>query len=173
MKRPARRATTTTTGERSPLPASAWSTPTTASSSSASPPTSKPSLSSTPTAPSRWRWLATSAPSHYQGFALQPLVVIAELATRQGVDLYAYSANGHTLRDAIVFFGRAVDDPSLILPYTPDEQMKGYGPDDFAPFVFYAARYGISGLPPSIVSALQHPAAATRIGGSTTVLAAK
>jgi len=110
---------------------------------------------------------------HYQGFALQPLVVIAELATRQGIDLYAYSANGHTLRDAIVFFGRAVDDPSLILPYTPDEQMKGYGPDDFAPLVFYAARYGSSGLPPSIVSALQHPTAATRIGGSTTVLAAK
>jgi poly(beta-D-mannuronate) lyase len=111
--------------------------------------------------------------THYQGFALQPLVVIAEFATRQGVDLYAYSANGHTLRDAIVFFGRAVDDPSLILPYTPDEQTKGYGSGDFAPFVFYAARFGSSGLPPSIVSALQHPAAATRIGGSTTVLAAK
>src|ERR1700733_2713900 len=52
--------------------------------------------------------------THYQGFALQPLVLIAQLGTRQGIDLYGYRAQGHTLRDAIVFFGRAVDAPSLI-----------------------------------------------------------
>jgi len=111
--------------------------------------------------------------THYQGFALQPLVVIAELATRQGVDLYAHKANEHTLRDAIVFFGRAVNDPSLIKQYTPDEQMKAFGGDDFAPFVFYTARFGEGGLPPSIIDALKKPLGATRIGGSTTVLAAK
>jgi poly(beta-D-mannuronate) lyase len=49
---------------------------------------------------------------HYQGFALQPLVLIAEFVTRQGIPIYTYKANGHTLRDAIVFFGRAVDDPT-------------------------------------------------------------
>src|ERR1700722_3563909 len=67
--------------------------------------------------------------THYQGFALQPLVPIAELATRQGVDLYAYSANGHTLRDAIVFFGKAVDDPSIVKWYTSEKRLEGFGSD--------------------------------------------
>ena len=110
---------------------------------------------------------------HYQGFALQPLVPIAEFAARQGVDLYAYSANGHTLRDAIVFFGRAVNDPSIVKQYTQDEQMKGFGSDDFAAYTFYTARFGDNGLPQSIIDHLKHPVMATRIGGNTTVLAEK
>ena len=57
---------------------------------------------------------------HYQGFALQPLVLIAQFATRQDIDLYGYQAHGRTLRDAIVFFGRAFDDPGLVKPYTAD-----------------------------------------------------
>ena len=108
---------------------------------------------------------------HYQGFALQPLVLIAEFVTRQGIPIYSYKASGHTLRDAIVFFGRAVDDPSLVRPYTTDAQTTNFGSGDFAPFVFYAARFGVAGLPPSITDALQHPATATRIGGSATILA--
>jgi poly(beta-D-mannuronate) lyase len=110
---------------------------------------------------------------HYQGFALQPLVPIAEFATRQGIDLYSYSANGHTLRDAIVFFGRAVDDPSIVRQYTPDEQMKGFGSDDFAAYPYFTARFGDAGLPQSIINGLKHPVMATRIGGNTTVLAQK
>ncbi|MGD0786465.1 MAG: alginate lyase family protein [Terracidiphilus sp.] len=110
---------------------------------------------------------------HYQGFALQPLVVIAELVTRQGFPLYAYSARGHTLRDAIVFFGRAVDDPSLVRSYTTDAQSTHFGSGDFAEFAFYAARFGVEGLPPAIADALKHPTTATRLGGSTTILAAK
>lgn len=110
---------------------------------------------------------------HYQGFALQPLVPIAEFATRQGVDLYAYSANGHTLRDAIVFFGKAVDNPSIVKQYTEDEQMKGFGSDDFAAYPFFTARFGDAGLPPSLLEGLKRPVMATRIGGNTTVLAEK
>jgi poly(beta-D-mannuronate) lyase len=108
---------------------------------------------------------------HYQGFALQPLVLIAEFVTRQGIPLYGYKANGHTLRDAIVFFGRAVDDPGLVRPYTTDAQSTNFGSGDFAPFAFYAARFGVEGLPPAIANALKHPTAATRIGGSATILA--
>ena len=111
--------------------------------------------------------------SHYQTFALQPLVMIAEFSTRQGTDLYAFSANGHTLRDGIVFFGRIVDDPSLLKPYTPDEQVAGFGWDDFAPYEFFIARFGGAGMPPAIVKGLSHPVGSTRIGGSTTVLAGK
>lgn len=110
---------------------------------------------------------------HYQGFALQPLVLIAQFATRQGVDLYDFKAGGHTLRDAIVFFGRAVGDPSLVKPYTSDKQSSVFSSGDFAAFAFYAARYGVEGLPPSIVNALKQPTTATHIGGNTTLLAAE
>jgi poly(beta-D-mannuronate) lyase len=111
--------------------------------------------------------------THYQGFALQPLILIAEFASHQGIDLYAYQSHGLTLRDAILFFGRAVDDPSLIKPYTTDAQRDDFHPGDFAVFAFYAARFGNDGLPPSIVEALQHPTTATHLGGSTTLLAGK
>jgi poly(beta-D-mannuronate) lyase len=111
--------------------------------------------------------------THYQGFALQPLVLIAQFAGRQGIDLYAFQAKGRTLRDAIVFFGRAVDDPGLIKPYTTDAQSTGLKSNDFAAFAFYIARFGAEGLPASIVNALKDDrATSTRIGGNTTILAA-
>jgi poly(beta-D-mannuronate) lyase len=111
--------------------------------------------------------------THYQGFALQPLILIAEFASRQGIDLYAYQSHNRSIRDAIVFYGRAVADPSLIKPYTSDAQRDDFHPNDYAAFNFYAARFGTNGLPPSVVNALQHPTTDTRIGGNTTVLAAK
>lgn len=110
---------------------------------------------------------------HYQGFALQPLVVIAQFASRQGVDLYGYRAKNHALLDAIIFFGRAVDDPGLIKPYTTDAQSLNFRSGDFAPFAFYAAQFGTQGLPPSIVNALKNPTSSSRIGGSTAILAGK
>ncbi len=111
--------------------------------------------------------------THYQGFALEPLVVIAQFATRQGIDLYGYQVQGHTLRDAIIFFGRAVDDPAVIKPYTADAQTSHFGSGAFAAFAFYAARFGTAGLPPAIVNALKNLTEDTRIGGNTTIMAAK
>jgi poly(beta-D-mannuronate) lyase len=111
--------------------------------------------------------------THYQGFALQPLVLIAQFAARQGIDLYGYKANGHTIRDAIVFFGRAVADPRLIKPYTADPQAGHFSPGDFAEFAFYTARFGDDGLPSAILDALKQPAADTRIGGTIAILAAR
>lgn len=108
---------------------------------------------------------------HYQGFALAPLVLIAEFVTRQGYPIYGYKANGHTLRDAIVFFGRAVDDPSLVKPYTSDEQATHFGAGDFAAFAFYVARFGPDNLPAGILDVLTRPSFNTRIGGSTALLA--
>jgi poly(beta-D-mannuronate) lyase len=110
---------------------------------------------------------------HYQGFALEPLVTIAEFATRQGIPLFGYEVHGHTLRDAIVFFGRAVDDPRLVKAYSSDVQSTRFGGGDFAEFAFYAARFGTDGLPPAIVTALQHPTTARRLGGCTTIMATK
>lgn len=110
---------------------------------------------------------------HYQGFALEPLLTIAAFAQQQGVDLFSYSANGHTIRDAVVFFGKAVADPSLVKPYTTDEQKLGFGAGDFAAFNYYVAKAGTEGLPPSILEGIAQPTFSSRIGGSTTVLAHK
>lgn len=105
---------------------------------------------------------------HYQGFALAPLVTLAQFASRQGIDLYAYrSPHGRTLRDAIVFFGRAVEDPSLVRPYTMDPQNMHFGAGDFAPFAFYCARFGTEGLPSSIETALRRPVSSPNIGYTT------
>ena len=109
---------------------------------------------------------------HYQGFALEPLVVIAQFASRQGIDLYGYQHDKRSLRDAIIFFGRAVDDPSLVKPYTNDVQSMNFGPGSFAPFAFYVARFSTEGLPPAIVNGLKTPTTATRLGGCTILLAA-
>ena len=109
---------------------------------------------------------------HYQGFALQPLVTLAQFASRQGIDLYSYrNAGGRTIRDAIVFFGRAVDDPGLVRPYTSDLQSVNFSPGDFAPLAFFCARYGKDGMPRSIRNALRGPVATSRIG-YTTLMAA-
>jgi poly(beta-D-mannuronate) lyase len=110
---------------------------------------------------------------HYQGFALTPLVLIAEFASRQKIDLYAYNSHHRTLRDAILFYGRAVTDPTLVKPYTSDPQKLGTHPNDFAAFNFYTARFPTDALPPSIADALQHPTTESRIGGNTTILSAK
>jgi poly(beta-D-mannuronate) lyase len=110
---------------------------------------------------------------HYQAFALQPLVLIAEFAERQNVDLYAYTANGRTLRNAIVFLGQLIADPALVKQYTDDPQKTHFSSGDVAELEFYFARFGTAGISPTLTALLSRPATATRIGGSTTVLAAK
>jgi len=110
---------------------------------------------------------------HYQGFALQPLLLIAQFDSRQGIDLWSYTANGHTIRDAIVFFGRSASDFSLIKPYTNDEQRPGFPDHDFAVYNFYVAKFGADGLPPIIVKALRNSVSDDRLGGNTTLLVAK
>jgi poly(beta-D-mannuronate) lyase len=59
---------------------------------------------------------------HYQSFALAPLVMIAELTRRQGIDLYSLRVNGHTIDDAVGFLVRASADPSLVKKYASEPQ---------------------------------------------------
>jgi poly(beta-D-mannuronate) lyase len=59
---------------------------------------------------------------HYQSFALQPLILIAELAKRQQIDLYAVEPHGRSIHDAVHFLLRAIDDPTLTTHYTPEPQ---------------------------------------------------
>jgi hypothetical protein len=109
---------------------------------------------------------------HYQSFALQPLIPIAEFAERQHIPLYEYrSPSGHTVRDAVNFLGAAVADPSIIKAYTPDEQLLSDAGSDFFSFAeFYSHHVAAAGLPPAILKGLERPTYATRIGGSTTVV---
>ena len=112
---------------------------------------------------------------HYQSFALQPLIPIAEFAERQHVALYSYaSPTGRTIADAIDFLGKAVADPSIVKAYTPDEQMVDSDAKDFfAAVEFYAHRFPEGKMEASIVEALKKPTFATRLGGSTTVIAGR
>lgn len=112
---------------------------------------------------------------HYQGFALQPLIPIAEFAERQGIPLYAYrSASGHTIVDAINFFAALVANSALVKPYSREPQLfKPDTPDFFATFEFYGHRFPDRALPPAIVQGLSKPTFATRLGGNMTVLAGR
>jgi len=59
---------------------------------------------------------------HYQSFALTPLVMIAELAHRQGTDLYSMRVNGHTIADAVDFLVRASANLDLMKQYAQEPQ---------------------------------------------------
>jgi poly(beta-D-mannuronate) lyase len=109
---------------------------------------------------------------HYQSFALQPLVPLAEFAERQHVPLYQYrSPTGHTIYDAVNFFGAALANPEIVKTYTPDTQLiDGEGPDFFAFAEFYSHHVDPAQIPASILKGLERPTFATRIGGSTTVI---
>lgn len=109
---------------------------------------------------------------HYQSFALQPLVPLAEFAERQHVPLYQYrSPTGRTLDDAVNFFGAAVANPEIVKAYTPDTQLvRDDGPDFFAFAEFYTHHVDPAQIPASILKGLERPTFATRIGGSTTVI---
>jgi poly(beta-D-mannuronate) lyase len=108
---------------------------------------------------------------HYQAFALQPLVPIAEFAERQHVPLYQYrSPANRTIFDAINFFAAALKNPEIIKAYTPDTQLMDDGPDLFTFAEFYSHHIDPAQIPASILKGLERPTFATRIGGSTTVI---
>lgn len=110
---------------------------------------------------------------HYQAFAVEPLIEIAEFAERQHVPLSSYrSPSGKTIADAIDFLGAAVADPSIVKAYTSETQESSpTGPEFFASIEFYKHRFPNRPLPAAIQEGLTQPTIATRLGGSTTVLA--
>ncbi len=109
---------------------------------------------------------------HYQSFALQPLAPLAAFAERQHVSLYQYrSPGGKTITDAVNFLGAVLADPSIVKAYTPDEQMIDDKGSDFFAFAEFYSYYVSTPMPPAVLSGLEKPSSATRIGGSTTVIA--
>lgn len=109
---------------------------------------------------------------HYQSFALQPLIPLAQFAERQHIPLYHYrSPTGQTVFNAVNFLAEALANPQLIKAYSPDTQMiDDIAPDFFAFAEFYSHHVDPAHLPAAILKGLQQPTFATRIGGSTTVI---
>ncbi len=106
---------------------------------------------------------------HYQSFALEPLVMIAELARRQDIDLYSISVHGRSLGDAVTFLSKAIKDPRLAEKHSGSSQKIDLEADDFFSWLeFWNARFGPSGLE----IYLNHPWFASRLSGSTTLYAA-
>lgn len=107
---------------------------------------------------------------HYQSFALAPLVMIAELAARQGTDLYSLRVNGHTIADAVDFLVRASANLDLMKQYASEPQTFSLfsGKNPPAWIEFWAARY--PGNPWADI--LTRPLFDSTIGGNTTLYAA-
>ncbi len=107
---------------------------------------------------------------HYQSFALAPLAMIAELAARQGVDLYSMRVNGHTIGDAVGFLVRASADLSLMKKYASEPQTFSLFSGEKPPawLEFWAARH--PGKP--WTDLLTTPLVDSTIGGNATIYAA-
>jgi hypothetical protein len=107
---------------------------------------------------------------HYQAFAIEPLVMIAELAQRQGNDLYSLSVNGHRLKDAIDFLRRSIADPALLSAYAPEPQVNEM--DSGSPLLSWVEFWNQHSPDPAWQGVLKKPFHDVRAGGSTTLLAA-
>jgi poly(beta-D-mannuronate) lyase len=107
---------------------------------------------------------------HYQSFALAPLVMIAELAARQGTDFYSLRVNGHTISDAVDFLVRASANPGLIKQYASEPQTFSLFSGEKPPawLEFWAARH--PGKP--WAELLTAPLADSTIGGNAPIYAA-
>lgn len=106
---------------------------------------------------------------HYQNFALQPLTMIAEIASRQGLDLYAYRENGRDIHDAVRFTLAAIKDDALIARYTSEKQDRRAftaGRGDLAWMEYHRARFPL----PDAGDLLAQPFFYPRNGGAVSLL---
>lgn len=65
----------------------------------------------------------------YQNYALGMLMTIAEVAARQGHDLYAMKVDGRTLHTAVGFLVAGIAHPQIVLPYAEANVQPGPGHD--------------------------------------------
>ncbi|MGE0118021.1 MAG: alginate lyase family protein [Dongiaceae bacterium] len=77
---------------------------------------------------------------HYQSFAIWPLVMTAELAARQGYDLYGMRIGDKSLHMAVDFLLRALADRSVLAPHTKETQNLAFA--DYLPWAeIYQRRF--------------------------------
>lgn len=109
---------------------------------------------------------------HYQAFAIEPLVMIAELARRQGLNIYDMEEHGRYLSDAVNFLCRALADSSIVRKYAAEDQQVDpdlrSGSALLAWTELWSTRTGDSSWQPL----MGKPFFDIRIAGSTTLFAA-
>jgi poly(beta-D-mannuronate) lyase len=107
---------------------------------------------------------------HYQAFAIEPLVMIAALAERQGYNILALEQNHRTLADAVAFLNRAIADPTIVKKYASEPQQMDFTPGStaLAWLEFWNARNPY----PAWAPYLTKPFFDDRLAGSTTLYAA-
>ncbi len=106
---------------------------------------------------------------HYQNYSLLPLVMIAEIAAQQGIDLYAHKLEGRDLHLAIGFLADKLAEYKDKRPAGSAEMdMRAFVPGrgDQAWAEFYRARFGKDPL-----GLLSKPIFNARTGGNVTLLA--
>jgi poly(beta-D-mannuronate) lyase len=107
---------------------------------------------------------------HYQSFAVEPLVMIAELAARQGYIIFDLEENHHTLADAIGFLNRAIADPTIIKKYASEPQELNFDPGSTA--LAWLEFWNARNPSPNWAPYLTKPFFDDRLAGSTTLYAA-
>lgn len=106
---------------------------------------------------------------HYQAFGIEPLVMIAELARRQGLDIYGLEENKHRLNDAVVFLSKAMADPALVKKYTPETQQTDPDLQAGSQLLAWIEFWNFRSPDPFWQSVLQKPFYTARLGGNTTL----
>jgi poly(beta-D-mannuronate) lyase len=109
---------------------------------------------------------------HYQAFAIEPLVMIAELAYRQGLNIYPLEEHGHRLSDAVSFLARSLADPSIIRKYTHEAQQIDPDLQPGSALLSWTELWGARTGDPAWQRFIDKPYFDSRLAGSTTLFAA-
>jgi poly(beta-D-mannuronate) lyase len=107
---------------------------------------------------------------HYQAFAIEPLVMIAQLAARQGYNIFALEQNHRTLADAVAFLNRAIAAPTLVKKYATEPQDLNFTPGSTA--LAWVEFWNARSPSPDWADYLTKPFFDDRLAGSTTLYAA-
>ncbi len=110
---------------------------------------------------------------HYQAFAIEPLVMIAELAYRQGLNIYPLEERGHRLSDAVGFLRRALADPSIIKRYTPEAQQIDPDLQPGSALLSWTELWAVRTGDTTWQTYMVKPFFDSRLGGCTTLFAAQ
>ena len=108
---------------------------------------------------------------HYQAFALQPLIMIAEFAERQNVDLYAYTDTAAPFATPSPSSVRPSRIPASSSSTPPTSRRRTSAPATSPSSSSTSHASALTSAPSSLRDPLHNPATATRVGGNTTVLA--
>jgi len=109
---------------------------------------------------------------HRQGFAIAPLVMIAELAYRQGLDIFNLEEHKRRLSDAIGFLAEGINDPSLVKKYTKETQDLSLDQDQGATLLAWVEFWDAHSPDPVWEDQLKRPLYDRFLGGNATLYAA-